>query len=161
MAGMSGSVEKVPGWESLPGAVRARFLEADLPPAVLKLEDSVNFQLGPELVEAGGGMRFGHGTGLFEGDFCLDSATGTVRLMRPDGLPPLFVNSSLEQFGRSARQVLAHERDLTRGDAETCANAAKQVRSAIAIIDPAADDTDTYWDALYYELADGTYSDFE
>ena len=158
---MSASVEEMPGWDSLPAELRERFLTAGLPGDLLRLEDSVNFALGPELSEAGRALRFGYGTGLFEGDFCLDLDTGAVRLERPDGLPASFVNSSLEQFGRSVRLVREHERDLTHGDPETCADAAQEVRAGIAAIDPAADRTDTYWDALYYELADGTYSDFE
>jgi hypothetical protein len=166
MAGMSAPVEEMPGWESMPAASRERFLAAALPAVMLRLGDSVNFALGPELAEAevpgiGRVLRFGYGTGLFAGEFCLDSATGAVHLARPDGLPPTFVNSSLEQFGRSVRLVTEHERDLTHGDPETCADAAQEVRAGIAGIDPAADRTDTYWDALYYELADGTYSDFE
>jgi hypothetical protein len=166
MAGMSAPVEEVPGWESLPGELRDRFLAAGLPDAMLKLDESVNFVLGPELAEAevagiGRVLRFGYGTGLFAGEFCLDSAPGEVQLARPDGLPPNFVNSSIEQFGGSVRLVLEHERELTHGDPETCADAAQRVRNGIAGIDPAADRTDTYWDALYYELADGTYSDFE
>ncbi|MFI5894749.1 SUKH-4 family immunity protein [Actinoplanes sp. NPDC051513] len=163
---MSAPVEEVPGWESLPAESRERFLAAALPVAMLKQEESVNFALGPELAEAevpgiGRVLRFGYGTGLFAGEFCLDSAAGEVHLARPDGLPPNFVNSSIEQFGRSVRLVLEHERDLTHGDPETCADAAQEVRAGIAGIDPPADRTDTYWDALYYELAEGTYSDFE
>ncbi|WP_433378003.1 SUKH-4 family immunity protein [Actinoplanes sp. CA-142083] len=165
MTGMSAPVEDLPGWDSLPAESHKQFLAADLPAAMLQQDESVNFALGPTLAEAdmpgiGRVLRFGYGTGLFAGEFCLDSATGEVKLARPDDLPPNFVNSSLEQFGRSVRVVLDHEDDLTHGDPDTCADAAQEVRGKIAAIDPPADRTDTYWDALYYELADGTYSDF-
>jgi hypothetical protein len=165
MSGMSAPVEDVPGWDSLPPSLRERFLAADLPVALLKLDDSANFLLGPELSEVdvpslGRLLRFGHGIGLFEGEFCLDLATSAVYLVRPDNLPPTFVNSSLDQFGRSVRLVRRYEPDLTGEDAGAWADAAEEVRSGIARIDPAADKTDTYWDALYYELAEGTYSDF-
>ena len=163
---MSAPLEKLPGWESLPAESRERFRAAALPDAMLRLEDSVNFELGPDLAVAevpgiGRVLRFGYATGLFAGEFCLDSDTGAVHLARPDDLPPNFVNSSIEQFGRSVRLVVEHERDLTHGDPETCADAAQEVRAGIAGIDSAADRADTYWDVLYYELADGTYSDFE
>ncbi|CCH22000.1 hypothetical protein GCM10009848_50860 [Micromonospora lupini] len=162
---MSAPVEDVPGWESLSPELRERFRAADLPAALLKLDDSANFLLGPALTEQdvpplGQLLRFGYGTGLFEGEFCLSLATGAVHLIRPD-LPPNFVNSTLDQFGQSARLTLRYERDLTEGDVDTYTDAAEQIRAGIARIDPAADETDTYWDSLYYELAAGTYTNFE
>jgi hypothetical protein len=57
--------------------------------------------------------------------------------------------------------ALRYERVLTADDIEACADAAAEIRAGIAKIDPAADDTDTYWDLLYYELVAGTYLDFE
>jgi len=59
--------------------VRERCRAADLPGAVLKLDESANFLLGPDLSVVdvpplGRLLRFGQGIGLFEGRFGLDLA---------------------------------------------------------------------------------------
>jgi len=165
MAGMSAGVDELAGWESLSPQWRERLRAADLPAALLKVDSTACFLLGPDLAAVdvpplGHLLRFGYAIGLFAGEFCVELATGAVRLIRAD-LPSVFVNSSLDQFGRSLRLALRYERVLTADDIEACADAAAEIRAGIAKIDPAADDTDTYWDLLYYELVAGTYLDFE
>jgi hypothetical protein len=161
MSGMSGAVEELPGWEALAPELRERFAAADLPTALLTVDGTAVFLLGPDLAGRDGRMvRFGHGVGLFEGEMCLDLNTGTVHLVRRD-LPTFFVNSSLEQFGRSARIVLADEAVLTGSDEEACADAADRIRAAIEGLDPPAEELDTFWDTLHWELAQGTYLDIE
>jgi hypothetical protein len=160
---MSLPIEKVPGWESLAPALRKRFLDADLPASFLKLDDSVNFVVGPDLAEVevprlGRLLRFGHGDNAYGGEFGLNLETGTVHLLMPDN-PPAFVNSSLELFARAMRLVTQFEREITTGDAEDREAAVEQIREGIERLDEPAMRTDTYWDAISYDFAAGNYSD--
>lgn len=161
---MSARVDTLPGWESLAPAVRQRFLAADLPARFLTVnQETATFTLGPELAEAdvptlGPVLRFGRGGGAYDGDFCIALRTGAVHLVQPDN-PPAFVNSNLDLFARTLRLVLRYERKITTGDADDCASAADRIRDGIERMDEPATDTDTYWDAVCYDFAAGSYSD--
>lgn len=152
---MAAPVENLRGWSSLSPELRERFLGADLPAVVLggvfELAKNLEYD-GPEL------LRFGYGNGEVEGDFCLDLVTAAVHLYRPGDLPPLFVNTTLGQFGQSVRLVLDRERELTTGDRIVCEEVAREITHDLAELDPDTNRTDTYWAALTFELAEGTYS---
>jgi hypothetical protein len=152
----------LPGWERLPADVQATFVEAHLPASFLKREGGANFLVGPQLVEVdvpslGRLLRFGHGTSAFNGDFCLNQATGDVYLVMPRN-QPVFVNSSLDQLAQTTRLVLPLAPEFTTGDADACQSAALRIRRGIERIDEPAADPDSYWGTISYDIEAGEYS---
>lgn len=155
---------RLPGWDSLPADLQAVFAGAHLPSSFLRRdESSANFVVGPDLAEVdapplGRVLRFGRRIGGFGGDFCLDPTTGVVFLVI-SGVPPIFVNSTLDLMARTIRLVLRYERRFTTGDAEGCYDTAKEIRAGVERLDEPAAHPDNYWGNFTSDVAAGDYSD--
>lgn len=153
---------QLPGWESLSDDVRVAFVEAHLPASFLERDGVANFVLGPDLGEvevpsAGRLVRFGHATAGFQGDFCVNSATGAVLMVMPD-IPAVFVNSSLGQLVQTMRLVLRYEHEVTTGDADECRAAVDEIRVGLERIDEPVAHPDSYWSSIAYDMEAGEYS---
>lgn len=151
------SVEKLDGWQSLSPELREQFAAADLPES-LRLDEYDLFLLGPDLTFRNGMLRFGYGTDIAGGEFCLDPDTGAVHVI-DDNQTRTFVNSSLGLYARSLRLVAGLAPAIVGGDPDSWEDAKNEMRWVIAKWDARAMIADNYWEFLSWEFATGNYAD--
>lgn len=147
----------------MPADLQQMFTGVHLPLSFMKRdEDDANFVVGPDLrlIEApplGRLVRFGRRAGDGE-EFCVNPATGEVVVVM-EGIPPNFVNSSIDLLNHTIELARRFERQFTTGDAEECWTASEDFLDLLQQIDPPAADGANYWGAFAADAQAGDYSD--
>lgn len=165
-------VSQLAGWASLPKDLQQSFLAARIPASFLRYRNAWEFVLGPDFADIdapgqGRLLRFGRTTSGpfdasegFDGDVCLDTATGAVFVLVADYEPRIrnFVSSSLDLMTRTMRLVGEFEGTIAKtGDFDRCWSMGREILFEIERIDPPSAVSGTYWNQLAYEIGQGYF----